>query len=192
MLYKNLRDWHCVVCRVWGCSIHLTVVFWNAALKKSKLQWRRRGKLWTRWRNRKKNKEEKTRNSAGTDLYQQGETNYEGAGGKLDPEPSWENRYEHYNLSLSIVFCWNNKSEQQFSSGCLFWCLWRTNQQHSVLFKSGRVLCLRSMFPASKFGTYFSRNVWRTFFLKSNYHSWKWKHWMGLFSMRKIKTKQLN
>lgn len=74
-------------------------------------------------------------------------------------------RHEHYDLSLSIVFCWNNKSEQ-YIPGCLLWCPWRTNQQHSVLFKSGKMLFLTSMFLTSKFGSYFSRNVYEERFLK--------------------------
>lgn len=113
----------CVVCRVWACSVRLIAALWNVALKKSKLQQRRREKLWTRWRNRKKNNEEKTKNSAGTDLHQQGETERGGRGSPV-LEKSWKiwtdmNRYEHDVLELSAGFCWNDKNKLWHISGCV-------------------------------------------------------------------------
>lgn len=119
-----------VVCRVWACSVRLIAAFWSVALKKSKLQQRRREKLWTRWKNRKKNNEEKTKNSAGTDLHQQGETERGGWGTPV-LERSWKspgkheqiwtdmNRYEQDVLELSAGFCWNNKKKCWHISGCV-------------------------------------------------------------------------
>lgn len=71
LMDRSCCRWTEVNLRVWACSVHLIAAPSSVALKISTQRPRRRGKLWTNWKNRRRSSAGKTRSSAGTEVHQQ-------------------------------------------------------------------------------------------------------------------------